>query len=579
MVLIAGVFAVAVGGCFAQDKLPEPGSASAHLSQGMAFFKAGETQNALHEFEAANRLDPRSSHTLTWIGITQNQLGSFREAASAFRAALKIDATSQAAHYNLAFSLSRLGNKTDAVHELEEVVRRAPSFAGAQYNLGVLMEEQGQYEKSIPHLEAARKERPDDSAIALHLVDDYFRVGNKTAAIRLAHELFHLHAKGETSVRVGSLLVENGHFQEAIPVLEVQVEANRKSVENATLLARAYIGSNASSKAIGLLEPIKDSDSTGEAVYLLGLAYLAAKQPAQALEAFRTATERRPSDAPAHFHLGALLLRTTEETGQSTGVQELQKAIEVAPREGRYYAALGRWLLENNQAVEALPVLQRGTENAPASAELYLLLSVAQASTQSTQLAQSMAEKAIALDPKIALAHDVLGFCYFRVGDYIHAAGSYKTASDLDPQRGRFAYDAALALERANKAAAAIPYAEKAARLDPSVSINHYLLGKLYDKLGRKPDAIRESEAAIKLDPKLDYPYYLLARMYMRSGDMAKAQECNLKLQELKKQQMKLHGMGGMGVPMPEVQKGSPAFFLGGEQMDPENSKPPPRER
>jgi tetratricopeptide (TPR) repeat protein len=325
-------------------------------------------------------------------------------------------------------------------------------------------------------------------------------------------------------------------------------------------------------KAIGLLQPISASDSSGQAAYLLGLAYLSAKQPEQAIAAFRTTVGRRPGDAAAHFHLGMLLLKSKEEGDKAAGVHEIQHAIDLAPHEGAYYAGLGRWLLEAGQIAMALQVLESGVENAPPSAELYVLLAVTQASSQSTQLAQPIIEKAIALDPKIALAHDVLGFCYFRGGDYVQAAEAYKTASDLDPSRGRFAYDTALALERSNKPAEAVPYAERAAKIDPPVAVNHYLLGKLYGKLERKAEAVDELETAVRLDPALDYPYYLLARMYMRLGDMAKAQEWNLKLQELKKSQMKMHGLGGMGVPMPEPQKASPSLLLGGEQMDPEKA-------
>jgi tetratricopeptide (TPR) repeat protein len=342
-----------------------------------------------------------------------------------------------------------------------------------------------------------------------------------------------------------------------------------------TLLARAYIGSGMPTKAIELLQPRRENDSSGQAAYLQGLAYLSHEQPEQAMAAFRTAVDRRPGDSAAHFHLGILLVKSLEQGDQAAGVHEMQKAIELAPHEGGYYAGLGRWLLEEGQIAIALPILERGVDNAPPSAELYVLLAVAQASSQSTQLAQPMVEKAIALDPNIALAHDVLGFCYFRIGEYLQAAEAYKTASHLEPSKGRFAYDTALALERANQIAEAVPYAERAARIDPSIAVNHYLLGKLYAKFERKVEAVRELEMAVQLDPALDYPYYLLARMYMRLGDMTRAQEWNKKLQELKKAQMKRHGLGGMGVAMPDPQKASPGLLLGGEQMDPEKTGTP----
>jgi tetratricopeptide (TPR) repeat protein len=557
-----------------QTPVRDPRASAAHVNQGVAFLKTGEMARALQEFRAANRVDSASAQTLVWIGVAQNGLGHFSEAASSFRGALKIDATSQPARYNLALSLVRLGRKQEAIGELQQVVKLNPSLVDAQYNLAVLLEEDGKYREAIAHLEAANRQRPSDSGIAVHLVDDYFKTRNNSHAVLLAQQIFDTHGDREIALRLGSLLVENGQFRPAVPMLE-SASSSSAALGINTLLARAYIGSDMPTKAIELLQPIRESDSSGQAAYLQGLAYLSAKQPEQATAAFRTTVGRSPGDAAARFHLGKLLLKSPEPGDQADGIHEMQRAIDLSPHEGRYYAGLGRWLLEVGQIAVALPVLERGVENAPPSAELYVLLAVAQASSQSTQLAQPIVERAIALDPNIALAHNVLGFCYFRVGDYGRAAGAYKTASDLDPSKGRFAYDTALALERANKASEAAPYAERAAKIDPSVAVNHYLLGKLYGKLERKAEAVEQLETAVRLDPALDYPYYLLARMYMRLGDMTKAQEWNQRLQELKKSQMKMHGMGGMGVPMPEPETASPALFLGGEQMDPEKAGAP----
>jgi tetratricopeptide (TPR) repeat protein len=523
----------------------EHGDAATHISQGVAFIRAGQPENALEEFTAANRLDPTSSQALVWVGITYNQLGHFQEAVAQFSEALKLDPGLQAAHYNLALSFARLGLRKNAIRELREVVKSSPTMSDAQYNLAVLLEEEGNPAEAISHLQAARRAQPNDVEIGLHLARDLFLTNRSTEGLEVAEELSPQNDNPTIAKQFGSMLVENGYFAEAVPLLETARNGLPASLELTSLLARAYIGSQSASEAIELLKPHETSDNSGATAYLLGLAYLSEKQPASALEPFRIAAERKPADPAVRFHLGALLVKSSSEADQNSGVIELQKAIDLAPADTEYYSALGRWLLEHNRVNDAISVLQRGEAHALPSAEIYVLLSVAEALTQSTRT-QAMAEKAIALDPKMALAHDVLGFCYFRSGDYLRAAESYKTASDLSPQTGRFPYDTALALERANNPNEAVIYAERATKIDPQVSINHYLLGKLYSRLEKKSDSIRELETAVQLDPSLDYPYYLLARMYMRVGDTAKAQEWNRKLQELKKQQMTIHGVEGM---------------------------------
>ena len=544
LALLAVCFQLGVS--FAQsNQARDADTTAAHISQGVTLLRARQAESALEEFKIASRLDPHSSQALVWLGITYNQLGRFEEAIALFSETLKLDPNLQAAHYNLALSFARLGQRANAIRELKEVVKSAPSMFDAQYNLAVLLEQEGSTSEAVAHLEAARRARPEDAELELHLIRDLFLSNRSNEGLQLAKELGRERVTVPVAKQLGQTLIESGYFAEAVPILETARNISPASFELTSLLARAYIASQSAPEAIELLRPYEDSDSSGVTAYLLGLAYLSENQPDRALQSFRIAAQRRPKDAVIHFHLGGLLLRSSAVGDANRGISELHKAIELAPRQTEYYAALGRWLLEHNRVNDGISVLKSGVADAPPSAELYVLLSVAEAVNQNTQ-AQAMAEKAIAIDPKIALAHDVLGFCSFRAGDYLRAAELYKTASDLSPQTGRFAYDTALALERANKPNEALPFAESAARTDPSVAMNHYLLGKLYSKLERKPESIRELETAVQLDPSLDYPYYLLARMYMRIGETARAQEWNRRLEDRKKQQMTIHGMDAM---------------------------------
>ena len=125
-------------------------------------------------------------------------------------------------------------------------------------------------------------------------------------------------------------------------------------------------------------------------------------------------------------------------------------------------------------------------------------------------------------------------FCYFKQGNYVQAAQAYERASDLQPSTLIFAYDAALAFERANKMDEALTYAERAVSLPSARADDHYLVGKLYAQAGRKKEAIRQLKLAAQINPDLDDSYYLLARTYMQMGDTAQATEWNNKLTALK---------------------------------------------
>jgi tetratricopeptide (TPR) repeat protein len=171
-------------------------------------------------------------------------------------------------------------------------------------------------------------------------------------------------------------------------------------------------------------------------------------------------------------------------------------------------------------------------------------------------------QHAVAIDPSIALSHNLLGFCYFKQGAYAQAAQLYQRASDLRPDTLLFAYDAALAFERANQADEALVYAKRAVSLPSARSDDHYLLGKLYANANRREDAIRELKLAVEMNPGLDDSYYLLARTYMQMGDTAQAAEWNGRLTALKQKHEQSYtaekNAPPAGIPSSTLLRGAP---------------------
>jgi tetratricopeptide (TPR) repeat protein len=190
-----------------------------------------------------------------------------------------------------------------------------------------------------------------------------------------------------------------------------------------------------------------------------------------------------------------------------------------------------------------------------------------------TKSAQPLIEKAITLDPRIALAHNILGYCYFVSGDNARALQAYKKATDLDPNQGRFAYDVALLLDKMQRPTDALPYAQKAAALRSSNAAYHYLLGKLYSELDRNADAIQELEGSVHFNPDLGAAHYLLARTYKRIGDTGKAREEFTKVEKLKQASDK---PATDGDSRSDADKSlSPALTLTKPQSEPETSALP----
>jgi tetratricopeptide (TPR) repeat protein len=298
------------------------------------------------------------------------------------------------------------------------------------------------------------------------------------------------------------------------------------------LLARACIGAQEFTRATDLLQPYLKGDSTGDAAYLLGLAYTGGGQTSAARDAFAHAVASNPHNDGALYHLGLMESATSDQQG--TAVQHLREAVRLDPGNTAYSLALARALLQQDKPQDAVVVLSRAHPEGAALAEHNLLLGIGELGTTGAGHAIPALERTVAEAPGTALAYNLLGFCYFGQGDYARAAGYYQKASDLLPDNVIFAHDAVIAFDRANNPGQAMVYADRAVASTAAGGEDHYLVGKLLAKAGKNEDAVRELKTAVQLSPDLDGPYYLLARTTMRMGDTAQATEWNAKLADLK---------------------------------------------
>jgi tetratricopeptide (TPR) repeat protein len=434
-------------------------------------------------------------------GLTLMNSGDFRGAASKFHGAVQSRPASAAAHYNLALALLRLNENSEAAEELKKVTVLAPQIATAHYNLAILFEQNGDFTQAIEQLQACRDLNAADPAPTVHLVQDYFKTGAASKALGLARETLSQSSDLRVKAQLGIVLVQNGSAEGALEPLETVVHSAPNATTVIPYLARAYM----------------DIGNPGKAEDLL-----------------KQAVQLNPQDTGIHFSLGRVLLASSKLDKQQQGLDELNTAIRLSPQTSEYYETLGRWLLERNQLEHASSVLKQGLEQVPTSVNLNLMFGIAEADLHGTTAAKSYIETALSLDPHAALGYNLLGNLFLRNGLYDDALKNYTKAAELAPQNDLYMYDVALALERMNKLAQAIPYAEKSVSLKPDRGITHYLLGKLYAKVDRHADAIPELEACIRLDPQAYPAYYLLARTYRKHGDQPKAEQWAAKLNELK---------------------------------------------
>jgi tetratricopeptide (TPR) repeat protein len=515
----------------AQAETAKPSPATAAIERGIELLRRKDSVAAKLQFSQAVQADPHSADALTWRGIAENQLKQYAEAVRDFQSALRLDPNEMSAHYNLGLSYTRLGRVDDAIAQLQIVVQAHPGVVEPEYNLAVLLEGKQATAQAVEHLQAAYQTQPGDLGVTQHLLLDLLALERTTEAQPIVESL-QGSAPPAALQQIGTALLEAKQFPQAMQLLGRARSQTGDGREPDLLLARACIGAQQFSRAIDLLQPHLEGDSTGDAAYLLGLAYTGAGQVSVARDAFARAVASNPHHDGALYHLGLMECATLGQ--QAKGVQHLRQAVRLDPGNTAYALGLARALLEQDKPQDALAVVSRAHPPEGALAERDLLLGIGELGTAGARQAIPTLERTVAEAPDTALAYNLLGFCYFSQGDYAKAAGYYQKASDLLPDNVIFAHDAAMAFDRANDSGQAMVYASRAVASAAAGGEDHYLVGKLLAKTGKNEEAVRELKTAVQLSPDLDGPYYLLARTTMRMGDTAQATEWNARLAELK---------------------------------------------
>ncbi|MBN8978802.1 MAG: tetratricopeptide repeat protein [Rhizobiales bacterium] len=217
------------------------------------------------------------------------------------------------------------------------------------------------------------------------------------------------------------------------------------------------------------------------------LAKAATKQPSS-LEAYDVVLRGRD-----------MFARVTRSANSEARVL-FKRAIELDPNYAPAYVGLGR--------VELAGVVQGWTADPGAA----------------IQRAQTLAQKAIGLDPGNAGAHSLLGSSYIRYGDYDRALDEMQRAVKLNGSDPTAYAGLATAFLWSGNAGSAIRSFETAVKLGLNITVNDaFLLGMAYLLVDRNADAIRVIERSLDTNRTDVFTRAVLAAAYAEDGQQDKA--------------------------------------------------------
>ncbi len=142
--------------------------------------------------------------------------------------------------------------------------------------------------------------------------------------------------------------------------------------------------------------------------------------------------------------------------------------------------------------------------------------------------AEEADQKALALDPNLALAHLAAGFIHKAQGDQRAALAAFSRAIALDPNLA-LAYvheaDELILLGEPGKAPPLVERAIKLSPRDPSVGIFYWILGRAYFYAGRYRHASEWLAKSVEVRPNLWFNRLYLVSAYELLGERAQAEK------------------------------------------------------
>jgi tetratricopeptide (TPR) repeat protein len=278
-------------------------------------------------------------------------------------------------------------------------------------------------------------------------------------------------------------LLDNGRIDEGMTLLQ-KLSADQPSLKGlAHQWGVAYYKKGSYSQAVLFLQQALQEDADDkEATQLLGLSYYFSGKTSDAIP----------------------LLEHSQAWYQTANIDAL------------YVLGLCYMFVHNYDAARSAFAKMFGTR--PDSAASYLFAAQMFMRHDVNDMGAIYCQKAILLDPRLPLAHYLLGELYLTEVKVPEAVVAFQKEIEINPGFAGVYYrlaDANLRLEKYDDAERLL---QRSIWLDPNSTGPYILLGKVLEKKGEYALAARMLEHALTMDPNNQLPHLLLGQAYHRLG-------------------------------------------------------------
>lgn len=287
-------------------------------------------------------------------------------------------------------------------------------------------------------------------------------------------------------------LTEQGKYEEALSAL-TEISKSSPAAKNLSHeFGVAYYRKGDYPNAVIFLErALAENPQDTEATQLTGLSLYLAGKPAEAIPYLEKVQSWYPSaNVDASYILGVAYIQTKNYASARAA---FAKMFQVPPDSAAAYLFTARLLLR----------LDFGP------------------------IAEEYGKKAVELDPKLPLAHQLLGELYLYQSKISEASAQFEQELVINPGNPAAYYKLADAYSRLQKFDEAERLLQRSIWLDATSSTPYILLGKVLRQKGETQLAIRTLQRALAMDPNNPVPHHLLGQAYR---DLGKSEDAEREL-------------------------------------------------
>jgi tetratricopeptide (TPR) repeat protein len=199
-----------------------------YVRAGNEFFKAGDADNAMEEYQIALKLNPNNVTAHLKMGfILYNVKAMFKEGMAHYSTAIRLDPNNPRIHHDLGMALLHQKKLDQAITHLSEALQRMPQGLDKQYNavkmhynLGLAFFYKQNFKESIVHLSEAVRLDPNNPKLHYDLAITLAAQGNINDTIKHYSRAVSFKTDIDKSPVLHDLIAVNyakaGYFREAV---------------------------------------------------------------------------------------------------------------------------------------------------------------------------------------------------------------------------------------------------------------------------------------------------------------------------------------------------------------------------